>query len=290
MVKSILKEEGKDNVLLLDSGGAFLPGNRVAIIEKAELVDKISLEAMKEMGYAAMVPGPNELSLGPEFLKDTASDIRFPLVTSNLLYRDSRLPFGKKYIIKRVGGLRMAILGIVPLDLFDRVKGKESLLHTLEIISPNKALKDLLPVVRDKADLVILLSQCNFEDTAILADGAGGIDIAICHRSGMLKSPLKDIRTPILTYTELGRQLGFLKLKIDDLGQVELGVNKKITLSDSIEDDERIAIMLAGFEVDVKRMSHEAMSQEAKELWKLTPEEYIRMLQKKQAETGARKK
>ena len=175
MVESIRSH--KDHVLLLDAGRVF-PRYGSARKLRAEL----SLKTMNEMGYDALNLGGREFFFGIDFLKSLSSAVSFPFISSNLLHEKDQLPWIKDYIIKNVGGLRVAILGIMPSNAFENVLNPRSL-ENLMIIPPEKALKSLLPEVRKKADFIILLSQYRFEATTMLINAVDGIDLAISRQS-----------------------------------------------------------------------------------------------------------
>ena len=117
---------------------------------------------MELMQYDALNLGGPEFTFGKGFLEQTRSKISFPYIASNLLDGGSRIPWTREYIIKEVGGIKVAILGILDPDGFTRLPDQEQV-KGLEAIPPEAALKKLLPELRGKADLVILLSQSNAE-------------------------------------------------------------------------------------------------------------------------------
>ena len=287
VIKSVRNKD--DRVLLLDNGALF------PSIQSSDsyIIADLGLKAMNRMGYAAMNLGGNEFFLGADFLKRVTSTINFPLVTSNLVYKDSRLPFGERYVIKDVGDVRIAIIGIMPADSFNNVLEPQSV-EGLEIMSPGDALKVLLPEVRKKADLVILLSQCGFEYTTLLVNDIGGIDIAMSSRGKKSKHTDENAKTSVLEVGYKGKYLGVLRLKVDDAGQVLSGQNEMIELDESVVPDEEI-VEITGDDIRTRvgverRMREERrrreIEREIKELQKLSPQEYLNLQLKKQSEAG----
>ena len=116
------------------------------------------MKAMELMGYDALNMGSSELYFGKEFLEHTRSRVSFPYIASNLLYGGSRLPWTREYIIKEVGGIKVAILGILDPDDLKKIPRQDDV-KGFEVISLKAALDGLLPEARGKADLDILLSQ-----------------------------------------------------------------------------------------------------------------------------------
>ena len=276
MIESIRNSE--DHVLLLDSGGVFADrGQRLKL--KADVI----LKAMDLMGYDALNLGSREFFFGLDFLKSVSSGISFPLISSNLVYDKSRFPWIKDHIIKNVGGLRVAILGVMPVEAFENIPDPESL-KNLKIIPPETALKNLLPEVRKKADFVILLSQSGFKVTSSLVDKLNGVDLAISYGRKRIGRPDKGGTLVVHTGSQ-GKSLGFLQITIGENGEIIEHQWKTIKLDESVADDEQIAKLVKdNFPKKATRKERKELEQEMNKLLKLSPHEYIEMLNKKQAE------
>ncbi len=246
------------------------------------------LKTMELMGYDALNLGGPEFTFGKEFLEHTLSHVSFPYITSNLLSNGSRLPWTKEYIIKDVGGIKAAILGVInPNDLTqlpnqDRVKD-------LQVTPPETALARLLPEVREKADLVILLSRFDVKETIALAKAVKGIDVAISSGSDdvFYAEPLAN--TVILQTGSQGKTLGLQKITIDGKGVLSAGDRRHVPLFSSVPDDEGIARLVETFKktqenkaADLARRKHE----ELMEGLQLTPEEFMDRYRKEHTEKG----
>ncbi len=280
MIESIRSNE--DHLILLDCGGVFpIRGSNMKM--RAEL----SLSAMNLMDYTAMNPGGSEFFFGTDFLKKASSDIAFPLVTSNLVYKDSRLPFGKKYIIKNAGRLKVAILGVMPVEAFENIPDPESL-KNMEIIPPEKALKKLLPEVRKKADLIILLSQCGFETTTSLVNDLNGIDIAISCGKAKPGYDGNDGTTLVVQTDSRGKYLGFLQVTISNTAEILFSQRQLIKLDESVQADKAINKIIsdafAGKALEKKRLvtekKRESLHKNLMDGLQLTPMEYFELQQK----------
>lgn len=280
MIESIRSSE--DHLILLDCGGVF-PTRGSELKMKAEL----SLSAMNLMDYTAMNPGGSEFFFGTDFLKKTSSDIAFPLVTSNLVYKDSQLSFGKKYIIKNTGRLKVAILGVMPVEAFENIPDPESL-KNMEIIPPEKALKNLLPEVRKKADLIILLSQCRFETTTSLVNNLNGIDIAISCGKTKPDYDGNDGTTRVVQTGSRGKYLGFLQVTTNNTAEILFGQDQLMELDESVQADKAISKIIsdafAGKAREKKRLATEKkrgnLHKDLMDGLQSTPMEYFEMQQK----------
>ena len=283
MIESIRKSE--PSVLLLD-GGTVFDGNKVT----AEL----QLQAMELMQYDALNLGGPEFTFGKGFLEQTRSKISFPYIASNLLDGGSRIPWTREYIIKEVGGIKVAILGILDPDGLallpdrERVKG-------LEAIPPEAALKKLLPELRGKADLVILLSQYNAEKTLALVQAVKGVDVAISSASDdVFFPPATEKETAVLLQTgSLGRTLGLLKITLDEKRALRVSEKKYVSLDNSVPGNREIERLVATFkkaheteQEKLRREQQEKIRKEQMEMLQLSPQEFMERYRKEQAGKG----
>ena len=280
--------------------------------QSTRMIADLGLQAMDQMGYAAMNLGVIDFSLGIDFLKKVTSQTTIPLVTSNLVYKESGLPFGKKYVIASTGDVKVGILGIMPADTFENLPTVLTR-DALEIIAPEKTLKDLIPQVKNEADIIVLLSQCGLEATNFLIDNLDGIDLAIiggvkkgelagkkgpCGGGSDGEEPLRaDKKALIMLVGRQGESLGSVLFTIDAAGQVIQRQGKMIPVDKSVAPDVQIA-GITGDDIYKKIMQEKKMRQEKrrmkiareiKELRKLTPEEYIQWQLEKESRAGGKK-
>lgn len=71
------------------------------------------MAAMNALGYEAMVVGNHEFNFGPRNFEKARSEARFPWISANVVVeRGSRFRPFEPYVIRTVGGVRVAIVGI----------------------------------------------------------------------------------------------------------------------------------------------------------------------------------
>ncbi len=291
-------------MLLLDCGGMFL--TRTFAPEILAIAAETGFKAMDKMDYDAMSPGWREFSLGTEFLKKATADLNFSLITSNLVYRDNGHPFGREYVIKKTGDVRVGIVGVMALDALDNVTDKESV-KDLKVLDPGDVLKRVVPELREKADFIVLLSQCGFKATTALVNVVDGIGLAVAggrDKAGVPAAPApcgsESVPTggavdvaivPVVKAAFLGTSLGYFQVTLGNSGTVLSSTKKAIPLGDDVSPDPTI-VAITGDDM-YKKIKEErkiraekrdkAVRLEAKELWKMSPEEYLRMQSKEQA-------
>lgn len=302
-----------ESVLLLDCGGMFL--TRIFAPDGLAIAAETGFKAMDKMGYDAMSPGWKEFSLGTEFLKKAMEDLSFSLITSNLVHRDSGIPFGREYVIKKTGNVRVGIAGVMALNALENVTDRESV-KGLKVLDPEDVLKRMISELRKKADFIVLLSQCGFEATTALVNAVDGIDLAVaggrdkagapvapapCGSESVPVAPggaVDGAAVSVVKAPFLGTKLGYFQATLDDAGKVARSAKKVIYLGSGVSLDPEIAA-ITGDEMHKKvreerkiraEKREKEIIQEVKELWKLSPEEYMRMQLKEQAESMKGKK
>ena len=281
MIESIRKDE--PSVLLLDGGGIFGRQSDAA---------ELSLKAMAIMGYDALNLGGPEFNFGKEFLEHARSHVSFPYIASNLLYGGIRLPWTREYIIKEAGGIKIAILGVLDPDGLAQLPNQEQA-KGLEVIPPEAALNRLLPEVRGKADLVILLSAFGAQQTLALVKAVKGIDVAIASGNDDQFLGQMPENTILLHTGYIGQEMGLLKITLDEKRTPHVTEKRLLRLGNSVPDNEEVAKLMGPFrEAREKAAADLVIKQQAKdqeknrrelmEGLKLSPQEFMESLQKEQ--------
>ena len=156
-IKQVIKEHGKNNVLILD-GGDFSMGSSHFAVYKGD----VEIELFNVLGYDAVCLGNHELDRGQEELAHRLGNAKFDMLCANYDFTASPLDgLIKPYTIIKKGGKRIGIIGLM-LDItnmsINRKKGSSSISY----LNPIEILNNLALVLKNehKCDLVIALSHC----------------------------------------------------------------------------------------------------------------------------------
>jgi 2',3'-cyclic-nucleotide 2'-phosphodiesterase (5'-nucleotidase family) len=279
MIESIRKAER--SVLLLDCGAVFVPQKDTA---------EFMLDTMELMGYDALNLGSPEFYFGKEFLEHTRSHVSFPYIASNLLYDGSRIPWTREYLIKEVGGIKVAILGVLNPDGLAQLPNQEQV-KGLQVIPPETALNRLLPEVKGKADLVILLSLFDVKETIALVKATKGVDVAISSGSDDVFYAEALENTVILQTGSQGKTLGLLKITLDEKRVLSVNERQHVPLRSSVSGNEKIERLVETFKnaqeqkaADLAKEKLEKTDKALKEGLQLSPEEFMERYRKEQTE------
>lgn len=260
-----LRRESNHPIVLVDCGNVFI---------NDPIKADILAESMDRMGYAVLNIGHDDFLRGLAFLNELKSRVSFSLISSNLKERAGDKPFFKPYAIIEEGGLRIALVGVMPQNAFEGLPFSK-IGQKLVITDPAKALKRLVPALRKKSDRVVLLSQLGKEDTGKLLEEINGIGNAIyCHRDkGKKKASAKDG----LFWGGDYASLGALTFSVQGKDRLQAS-NQMIKLDKRVPGDYSFASVEKRYKMERK------IKKEAEELMKLTPQQYMEKLLNEQKE------
>ncbi len=224
---TVLRNEraSSPNLLLLDAGNSLF-GQQVADDSRG----RIPIAAMNLMGYSAMTLGQAELQAGSAVLRERASEARFPFLGANL---PADFP-AKPYVLLNIGGRDIAVLGLTNAEtqLIPAVG------ESIAVGDPLEAARKYVPILRQQATIVIVLSNLGKEMDQRLAREVPGITAIIDgHDREFLQPPLVAGQVVIAQAGFNGEGLGLLKLDIDSSGSITAFVGEIRYLRNEIPDD-----------------------------------------------------
>ena len=158
-----VRAEGRPT-LLLDSGDAIEGAPLEALIFEGSIPDRGDpmVRAMNLAGYDAMTVGNHEFNFGREHLEKSRREARFPWLSANIVKGDGKPAF-EPYLVKRVAGIRVGILGLTTTS----IPFWEPPAHVagLKFLDTVETAKRYVPLLRKKegCDVVIVLTHQGFE-------------------------------------------------------------------------------------------------------------------------------
>jgi 5'-nucleotidase len=266
---------------LVDTGDFFWPQ------ELGKLRAEITVKALRPMKHDALNIADGELSYGIDFLSEIYTEFKHQFLSSNIIKDGSCLY--QPYIIKIYNDLKIAVLGAVSPRLVDNVQIKED---AILVENPLNALNGLIPDIRKKVDLVLLLSHLGWKNTVELVEKISGIDVAIVgHDYYKTFEPNQINDTLILKNSVGGKHVGVVKIWVDESKKIKNIESSLEKLSDKIhiypeytlpetEFEKKKAEELNKKKEGVKK--HAKIIENFKDWTKLTPEEFVQ----KMKETG----
>ncbi len=161
--------EVRGNAILMDAGDVT-DGTPFSV----EYGGEADLAAMSEAGYKVMTVGNHEFNMPLGAFYKNASIPLFPVVSANLTDRNTGKNPVLDYIIKDIGGVKVAVFGLTV-----QVTGYKTLTQGVDIADPIETAKRLAPELRKKADVVVALTHLGYETDLQLAREVPEIDVIV---------------------------------------------------------------------------------------------------------------
>lgn len=151
-----LLAENESPYLLFDSGNSFSKTQEGKLFKLEGAIKLMNL-----LGYSAATLSHNDLALGWEVAEAALKKAKFPIVITNLTFKDgSRPKYIKPYAILEKNGIKAAVVGLMSKKDFPDTLRNSSLLVKDEADS----LREIMPELeKHNPDIIILLSSIGFD-------------------------------------------------------------------------------------------------------------------------------
>lgn len=231
---------------------------------------KADVAVMNALGYDVMALGNHEFEWHPSDTSRNLKESEFPWICANIVYAKTGELFTQPYIIREVEGVQIAFFALIntlPSSQPNYYKGATEL--GLKVLNATETAAKLVPELRQKADIVVLISHLGYRADVQLAKDVPGIDLILGgHSHSVILHPtLVPVAQPTAFYLGAvpveqagyyGIYLGQTKVvfhKDRDNGHYTL-MNCKgelIPIDSSIPDDPEITALIQDFQ---KRIPH----------------------------------
>ncbi len=160
--------EQAPHTLFVEAGNSFAPEKLTAPVDTYRDKALAMVEMLNENTLQVLSPGPWDLALGVDFLKEAKKKARFAFVNSSLKDKEGKLLFDSHYIAD-FNGFKVAVLAVSP-------KGKGP---QWSAGAPEKVLSDSLKEIQGKADWIVVLSQLSHRQNEKLAEDFPQVQVVI---------------------------------------------------------------------------------------------------------------
>lgn len=231
------RKEARDAVLL--DAGDLIGDSMIADLTQG----KAMVEALNHLGYDALAIGNHEPDFGTAVLRQRMKDATFSVLAANLVERKGGKLFTRPYVVKKVSGVSVGILGLAYPKTAWTTAAKN--VAEVEFQSPVPAVKRYLPRMRDDvAELVVVLSHLGLGGDKHLARSAEGIDVIVGgHSHNRMAKAEKVGGTLIVQAGAHGSDLGRLELTVERGKVTRHSCNLTLLDHDKVgtdDDDERL--------------------------------------------------
>jgi 2',3'-cyclic-nucleotide 2'-phosphodiesterase (5'-nucleotidase family) len=211
-----IRQENR-NVYCFDAGD-----NMDGTLFSTEYHDRADYAMINAMAYDYCVTGNHEYSLKADSLRAIVSNLVPKLVLANVRDRKTHALLGREYVIDNWSGVKVAIAGLVTSETRSYPGAREA----FDVEDPVEVAKRLVPELRTKADLVILVTHVGIQLDQKIASDVPGVDVIVGGHShtrlphGLYQTALRpgptDPKGTIIVQTGAwGGELGRLDLTVE---------------------------------------------------------------------------
>ena len=240
MIKKLKAEKPGKN-LVFDAGDTW-HGGGITFFDKGVAMVKI----MNAIGYDAMVPGNWEFFYKNDHFLDLIDSANFPVIAYNLTDREWEEPALDQYIIRKVGKLKVAIVGYTyPWTALTSAITGAAKWYKFGIKEDEA--RDLLADIRknEDPDLVVFISHGGFGLDQKYAKRVDGIDVMLSgHTHDEVLDPVVWNDTLIFQGGAHGKYVVSLDLEIKDkkINDFEYRLNK--VMQNRIDPDPEVSKLI----------------------------------------------
>jgi 2',3'-cyclic-nucleotide 2'-phosphodiesterase/3'-nucleotidase len=161
-VTKLLKQANPDT-LIIDDGDTIEGGNSTLpyhYLFDSKVPNPMS-KAMNLLGYTSMTVGNHEFNYGLDNLNKFRSELNFPVIGANVVNAGDGKPYFQPYVIKEVGGAKVAILGLTTPKIPTWEKPEN--INGLKFLDPVEVAQQYVPQLRKQADIVVIAAHTGQE-------------------------------------------------------------------------------------------------------------------------------
>lgn len=243
-VSTFLKSEAPAGSLLVEVGNAI-----AGLADYEAIQFRHLLEAAGTMGYSAVNAGEREARLPVALLRDLAKSSPVPLLSANLLDRESGAPVWRPSLVVDHHGLRVGLIGVVDPDSLEG-----ELDPGVRLGGMDESIRRELDLLSGKTDLLVCLAFTDEDGLERLARTFFEFDLIL---GGDVAQPSPSLsrvnQSWILATTNEARALGRIQAKFDPVAGKLADTEGEVTLMvDTIPEDPAIRAFSVAYRKEVR--------------------------------------
>lgn len=241
-----------DFVLMVDAGGFSRGSDRSSQLQNDYLIKALNL-----MKYNAVNAGYKELMFKTDEIRKMGQQLE--LLSANVFLTGASKSFLKPFLIQEIVArsttakplfkkVKVAVIGLSDEKLSPGLQMRSDE-QKLAYRDPVLTAQQLVPELRRKADIVILLYYGKYDEMKRVLQAMPGIDVAVLGGEYyMVKDDSSNQKPITVASTAQGKYASILSLQLDKNKRITGSSRKQIALGPEIADDERMARLLDDFE------------------------------------------
>jgi len=195
--------------IVLNAGDDF-QGSPISALTKG----MSQIRILNEIQPTAFTIGNHEFDYGRDNLQKAVDAADFSVLSCNLFDSTKMALFVKPYSIIKSNGARIGIIGLIMDDLKSTVLPDN--MDKMSVLDPAQSIMKYVEEIRNKADIIVVLSHNGFREDSLLATQLTEVDAIFGgHSHTRLKQPVPVNNILVCQTGSKGQFLGHLKTTID---------------------------------------------------------------------------
>ena len=271
----VKREKAANPYTVYFDAGDYFTGPYISSLTKGEAI----IDAMNYLGLDAACVGNHEFDHGWQNAREQFKKAKFPILNGNIFEKGTdKLHWNNPYIIKKVNGIRIGVIGMHGKFAFYDTTSDE-MIQGVDARDEEVYLRRYITELKDKADIIVLLihegipgrqSTTGAKDVARnlqrdieLAKNVPGIDIIVTgHAHQGTPQPLVSNGTIIVSTDAYTIELGKLEITYDK--KADKVTSFKNTLNylydDEVPDDEQMLKVIGKWKDKLKQITDEVVT------------------------------
>jgi 2',3'-cyclic-nucleotide 2'-phosphodiesterase (5'-nucleotidase family) len=241
------------------------------------------------LGFDASTLGNHEFDYGWRRVQEFARVAKFPVLSANVVDANGKSITGQPYMIKTVGGIRVAIIGVVLSDL----KGNfvsPSEVGPWKVLPVIETVRKYALELRDRSDLIVVLGHIHDdEEVKEILKQIPAVSVVVAGHTHVAYAEMMNVdgRVAVLV-NSYADQLGRLDLEVDVAGKKLKSANwKKIPITASLTPAPDVERLVNSWESKVTGIVDVPIGESAKAMTRTDPD-LRKLIEKAMAkQTGA---
>lgn len=252
LATAVREERARSAASLYLNAGDLVQGTPVSTIYKGLPIYQIA----NRLGFDVSTLGNHEFDYGWQRIQDFVKASKFPIVSANVVNDEGAFLSGKPYVIKTVGGIRVAVIGVIMGDLVGNLATREAVgpWHVLPVV---ETVRKYAAELHDKSDLIVVLGHLHDKEADDILRQIPEVSVAIVGHSHREYAKLHNFNGRVgALVTSYGVELGRLDLQVDMTAHKLKSAEWKIIPVDSkkLTPDPKIASEIAHWEAKVSKI------------------------------------
>jgi 5'-nucleotidase/UDP-sugar diphosphatase len=241
------------------------------------------------LGFDASTLGNHEFDYGWRRVQEFGRIAHFPVLSANIVDANGESITGQPYVIKPVGGIRVAIIGVVLSDLVGNFVSPPAV-GPWKVLPVFDTVRKYAMELRDRSDLVVVLGHIHDkEEVAEILKQIPEVSVVVAGHTHVAYPEMMNVegRVAVLV-NSYADQLGRLDLQVDIAGKKLRSAEwKKITIDAKLAPAPDVEKLVNHWESKVRPFVDVLIGESAKAMARTDPE-LRKMIEKAMAEqTGA---